>query len=72
MADKDKVNLSEDYELNYILKKHEKRQTEENRKNLIEIAKKMKKETGSKQTDRDELEKVLKNKKNLNKLEDKK
>lgn len=72
MADKDKVNLSEEYELNYILKKHEKRQTEENRKKLIEIAKKMKEETGSKQTDRDELEKALKNKKNLNKLEDKK
>lgn len=39
MSDYKKINTSEDYELNYILKKFGKRQTEENRIALQEIEK---------------------------------
>lgn len=46
MNDHDYVNFSEEHELNYILRKFEKRQTEDNRKSLVHMGGVMKGSTG--------------------------
>ncbi|WP_372373274.1 hypothetical protein ACDI10_16540 [Vreelandella venusta] len=46
MNDHDYVNFSEDYELNYVLRKMDKRQTQENRERLNELGQRQKRSTG--------------------------
>lgn len=46
MNDHEYVNFSEDYELNYILRKFDKRQTQENRDRLVDMGKRLKASTG--------------------------
>ena len=60
------VNFSEDYELNNILKKHGKSQSEANRKILCELGKECKAELGKKILSQDEFGEFVK--KNLAKL----
>ena len=72
MQDEKKVNLSQDYELDYILDKYGKRKTKENREELIKIAKETNTVYNDGKTDREHLYKELSKKKNLERLEDKK
>ena len=64
--DAELVNFSEDYELNNILKKHGKSQSEVNRKILCELGKECKEKLGKKILSQDEFGEFVK--KNLAKL----
>ncbi|WP_350654182.1 hypothetical protein [Pseudoalteromonas sp. D48-MNA-CIBAN-0056] len=66
IEDHDYVNFSEDYELNYHLKKVDKRQTEKNRDTLKDMGKELKKATGKTRLQHGEFHSyVLKNKSRL-------
>ncbi|QKF62112.1 hypothetical protein [Campylobacter curvus] len=64
--DAELVNFSEEYELNNILKKHGKSQSEVNRKILCELGKEYKEKLGKKILSQDEFGEFVK--KNLAKL----
>ena len=64
--DAELVNFSEEYELNNILKKHGKSQSEANRKILCELGKECKEKLGKKILSQDESGEFVK--KNLAKL----
>jgi len=67
VKDKKKVNLSEDYELNRHLRSKNKRQTQENRDIVKDIAQDTKKRLDKRMLNHEDLSKALE--KNKNKLE---
>lgn len=60
MNDHDYVNFSEDHELNYHLKKVDKRQTEKNRETLKSMGNELKTATGKSRLTHDEFHKYVK------------
>lgn len=48
MSDREYINFSQDDELNYILKKYNKKQSQENRSELKKLGDEYKKESGAK------------------------
>lgn len=60
MNDHDYVNFSEDHELNYHLRKVNKRQTEENRKTLKSMGNELKTATGKSRLTHDEFHEYIK------------
>ena len=74
MSDWKELSQQQDYELNYILVEHGKRETEENRKILMRIESDFKAIHGGARTKsytKDEFYSFLKQAKNINLLEDK-
>lgn len=63
--DRDLVNLSEDHELNHHLRKAGKRQTQENRDELVNVAHEVKRQLGKTRLRHEELEAGIEKNKRL-------
>ncbi|MFM2584486.1 hypothetical protein [Vibrio campbellii] len=60
-ADKDLVNFSEDHELNYCLRSAGKRQTQENRDELVDLGRQVKQNLGKRVLTQDDVRGAIQN-----------